>query len=539
MSNERKQNYLSGAAVLAATVVIVKVLGAIYKIPLFNLLGDAGSANFNAAYQIYNLLLAVATGGIPAAVSRLVSASLANGGRGQVRRYLRVGLVVFSAIGVVGTAAMLLWPQFFADLIGDPEIAHCILVLAPAVLFSCVIAVYRGYTQGHSNMIPTAVSQILEVVGKLVIGLSVAWILLRRRAPTPDVAAGAIFGVTVGLGAAVPVLVFYCRKHYRYPDLHTGVPEAMLTPRATAWQMLKVSVPITLSASLASIINVIDTRVIYDRLQLGAHLRFEEAQILYGVYSKGITFFNLPSAIIVPLSVSVVPAIAAALARGRRGEAREVMESSTRVLNLIAMPACAGMAILAGPIFDVFFPGSHPLGPLLLQILSLGAYFLCSELVTTSFLQASGYERILLLTSVSGSLIKIALDWILVGRPDVTIVGAPIGNVACYGFITAFNFIFLRVKLRESLRFGKMFARPALCTALMGVTAWAVHRVAGRLAERLPVGPHMQALAALAAAVLAAVIVYAVLVIALRAITREDLMLLPKGEKIADKLKIK
>ena len=481
----------------------------------------------------------MATGGIPAAVSRLVSASLANGGRGQVRRYLRVGLVVFSSIGIVGTAAMLLWPQFFADLIGDPEIAHCILVLAPAVLFSCVIAVYRGYTQGHSNMIPTAVSQILEVVGKLVIGLSVAWILLRRHAPTHDVAAGAIFGVTVGLAAAVPVLVFYCRKHHRYTDLGAGDPEDMLTPRATAWQMLKVSVPITLSASLASIINVIDTRVIYDRLQLGAHLRFEEAQILYGVYSKGITFFNLPSAIIVPLSVSVVPAIAAAMARNRRGEAREVMESSTRVMNLIAMPACAGMAILAGPIFDVFFPDSHFMGPLLLQVLSLAAYFLCSELVTTSYLQASGYERILLLTSVSGSLIKIALDWILVGRPDVTILGAPVGNVACYGFITAFNFIFLRVKLGENLRFGRMFARPALCTALMGVTAWAVHWLASRLVLRLPVGAHLQALVALVAAVAAAVVVYVVLVVVLKAITREDLMLLPNGEKIADKLKIK
>ena len=539
MAQQRKQNFLSGAAVLAATVMIVKIIGAVYKIPLLNLLGDEGSAHFNAAYQIYNFLLAVSTAGIPAAVSRLVSASLANGGRGQVRRYLRVGLLVFTSIGVLGTAAMLIWPQTFAELIGDHEIANCIRVLAPAVTFSCVIAVYRGYTQGHSNMIPTAISQILEVLGKLVIGLAVAWQLLRMGASSADVSAGAIVGVTVGLGIAVPVLVIYCLKMYRYSPNGSGIPEAMLTGKQTALQMLKVSIPITLSSSLASIISVIDTKVLYERLQNGAGFSFFDAKILYGVYSKGLTIFNLPSAFIVPLSVSVVPSIAAALAVGKRQDARKVMESSTRVMNLIAMPACAGMCVLAGPIFQVLFPDSNEIGPLLLQVLSFAAYFLCLELMSSCFLQASGYERVLLLTSVSGSLLKVALDWWLAGDAKVHILGAPISNIACYLFISVVNLIYIQVKTGQILPYGKMFARPLICTLIMSAAAWAVHGLCRALLfERLG-GGGMAAAVCLFGAVGAAVIVYAVLVICLKAITREDLMLLPKGEKIADKLKIR
>ena len=539
MAQQRKQNFLSGAAVLAATVMLVKIIGAVYKIPLLNLLGDEGSAHFNAAYQIYNFLLAVSTAGIPAAVSRLVSASLANGGRGQVRRYLRVGLVVFTAIGVIGTAAMLIWPQAFADLIGDHEIANCIRVLAPAVCFSCVIAVYRGYTQGHSNMIPTAISQILEVLGKLVIGLAVAWQLLRMGASSADVSAGAILGVTVGLGAAVPVLVIYCMKMYRYSPEGGGIPEAMLTKRQTALQMLKVSIPITLSSSLASIISVIDTKVLYERLQNGAGFSFFDAKILYGVYSKGLTLFNLPSAFIVPLSVSVVPSIAAALAVGKRQEARNVMESSTRVMNLIAMPACAGMCVLAGPIFGVLFPDSHELGPLLLQILAFASYFLCLELMSSCFLQASGYERVLLITSVTGSLIKVALDWWLAGDAHVHILGAPISNIVCYLFISTVNLAYIRGKTRESMRFGKVFLRPMLCTLIMSAAAWAVHGLCLRLFFDGLGGGRIALAVCLFAAVGAAIVVYAVLVIGLKAITREDMLLLPKGEKIANMLKIR
>jgi len=539
LAQQRKQNFLSGAAVLAATVMIVKIIGAIYKIPLLNLLGDEGSAHFNAAYQIYNFLLAVSTAGIPAAISRLVSTSLAKGGRVQVRRYLRMGILLFTSIGVAGTTAMLLWPQFFADLIGDHEIANCIRVLAPAVTFSCVISVYRGYTQGHSNMIPTAISQILEVLGKLVIGLAVAWQLMRMGASSANVSAGAIVGVTAGLGAAVPVLVIYCAKMYRYAPENTGVPEAVFSRTQTVAQMLRVSIPITLSSSLASIISVIDTKVLYERLQNGAGFSFFDAKILYGVYSKGLTLFNLPSAFIVPLSVSVVPSIAAALAVGKRQEARGVMESSTRVMNLIAMPACAGMCVLAGPIFSVLFPDSHELGPLLLQILSFASYFLCLELMSSCFLQASGYERVLLLTSVTGSLVKVALDWWLAGDANVNILGAPISNIVCYLFISAANLTYIRIKTKESMRYGKVFLRPLLCTLIMAAAAWAVHGLCVKLFFTRLGGGALASAVCLFGAVGAAVVIYAVLVIGLKAITREDLLLLPKGEKIADKLKIR
>ena len=536
----RSQNYIRGAAILAATVAVTKVIGAIYKIPLYNLLGDEGTAHFQVTYTIYNLLLTIATAGVPVALSRLISSAHSVGCDRQGTRIHTAAMPTFILIGLICGGAMFIWAQELADLIGDHEIADGIRCLAPAVFFYCIIAVYRGYSQGHGDMIPTAISQILEVLCKLFFGLAIAWILLRRGYGTPTVSAGAFVGITIGLLLSVPAMALYKRRADRNNAYRLdGEDPSVLSYRETLAQIFRISIPITLGASVLNIITLVDTKLVLLRLQNGAGCDYMTAKVLYGAYSKALTLFNLPAAFIVPVTVSVVPAIAAALARKENDGARDVMTSAMKVTNLIGLPAGAGLLILSYPIYSGLYWGSNENGPALLALLGIAAYFVCMQLITTAILQASGFEKLSMITLPLGGIVKIVAIWFLVGNPSIGIYGSPLSTIICYVCITVFNiwFIIRYQPVRPDLR--KAFVRPFLCTVIMAVAAFAVCWLGMQLLGDWFSASRMHMLVIMCVSIVIAVMVYAVMIIVLGGVTREDLLLLPKGEKIADFLKIK
>ena len=206
---QRKQNFMEGVAVLTLAVAVTKGLGAVYKIPLGNLLDKDGMAHFYVAYNIYSLLLIVSTAGLPLALSRLVSQAEARGRVNQRKRIFRVTLGLFCLLGVVCSAVMLLFAEPLSRALRDSQAAPAIRVLAPAVFCVCILSAIRGYTQGRGNMLPTAVSQIIESACKLTVGLTVAWLLVRQGAEPGRCAAGAISGVTVGAATGLAVLTVW------------------------------------------------------------------------------------------------------------------------------------------------------------------------------------------------------------------------------------------------------------------------------------------------------------------------------------------
>lgn len=529
---------MKGASILAATVAITKVIGAIYKIPLYNLLGDEGTAHFQVTYVIYNLLLTISTAGIPVALSRLISAARAQERPLQVKRYFNVGMAAFSAIGIIGMLLMFIYAQPLADFMNDHEVAGGVRCLAPAVLFACIISVFRGYSQGHNDMIPTAISQIMEVLCKLVFGLAIAWYLSSMGYGSAAISAGAIVGVTIGLGLAIPIVAVRCRAiDKKHSDAATvDCPQSV---KATFLQIMKIGIPITLGSSILNIINLIDSKLVLGRLQSGAGFSYTDAKILYGVYSKGLTLFNIPSSFVTPIAVAVVPVIAAALAKRDNAEARRMSEASMKLTNIFALAAGVGLAVLSQPIFNVLYPNSNENGPALLAVLGIASFFVCTYIVTNGILQATGHEKLALLTLPVGGIVKIAVNWFLVGNPDINIMGAPIGTLACYVSITVFNIIFILKKMEDKPNFLKITVRPAICAALMGVSAVAVYGLASKLLLSVLGAGFLCEAVSMVLAVGIAVIIYAVLIFALRAVTREDLTLIPKGEKIANLLKIK
>jgi stage V sporulation protein B len=535
VAKAKEQNYLHGAAIMTAGVIIMKILGALYKIPLGNMLGDDGYGLFLQAYYVYSLFLTLATAGFPVALSRMISAAQTRGLQMQARRTYQVAWWTFFALGVVCSAVMFIFPDWLADsMINSPDAALSIQALAPAVLLCCVTSTYRGLTQGYGNMTPTTVSQILEVLAKVAAGLALAAYLIKAGYDKPVAVSGAIFGVTVGSLAALLYMLIYKMRNYRFEVVsEPDIPESAGT---IFKNLLSIGIPIALGSVALALINLIDAGLCMSRLQSAVGFSYSHAKTLYGVYGKAQTLFNLPSAFITPLTISIVPAISAKLVMNAREEAGKISEDSLRISMAMALPMGIGLAALSEPIMNVIYPNAHESGPLLLCLLGIASIFVCFSLMSTAVLQATGKEKLTLYSIIAGGLVKITVNWFIVAVPEINIYGAAIGTICCYVTMGTLNLIFINRSFEKGLSMKNIFLKPAVPSIIMGIIAIAVYY--GGMAVLGSDSRMMMALV-MCVAIGIAVIVYAVSVIKLRVITSEDMKLIPKGEKVAKLLHMK
>ncbi|MEG2221643.1 MAG: polysaccharide biosynthesis protein [Oscillospiraceae bacterium] len=526
---ETKQNFLGGAAILAAAVVAVKLIGAVYKIPLGNLLGTQGYAHFMVSYDIYNVLLTVSTAGLPLALSKLVSEAGALGRENEKRKIFRTSLLLFFTMGSLGTLLMACFPGQLADFMRDSLAMYSIRALSPAVVCVCLMAAIRGYTQGQGNMKPTAISQILEAACKLGIGLSLAWFFLQQGKGVEISAAGAIFGVTIGTAASLVFLTGHLvRRRHHVESLDVPASSGTLLKR-----LLVIGIPITISNSAMAIITLLDTRIVLERLQILPGVTQMMATDLFGRYKFCMNLFNLPGSFVYPVIMSLIPAVSAAVARRDGAGANRIVSSGFRLIALLALPAGIGLSVLAGPILRLLYPSqletaiaAEPL----MEVLGIASIFVCVMILTNAILQSQGKERIPIYTMVAGGVVKIVTNYILVGNPEIGIAGAPISTLLCYLVIAGLNLFFVYRASLEKPRYAALFLKPIVASALMGLSA--------RVTYQLVSGSCSNALSTFVA-IGVAVAVYGILVLALRILTAEDLKSLPGGAKIAQRLHIR
>ena len=546
MAKTKGQNYMHGAAILTIGVIIMKVLGFFYKIPLGNILGDEGYSMFMGAYSIYYIFFTLATAGLPVALSRLVAEADANGRAKQEEKTFRVALVTFTVIGLIFALIMFCFPEWLAaEYLENPDAAPSVRAMAPAILLVCIVSAYRGYCQGNGNMLPTTVDEVLEVFFKVAAGLVIAVLVLRayRGSPMalPMGSAGAIFGVSVGSAVSLGYMIWYKRRHYStlaapytagvHDPNDTPADDELVDPALRIVRSIfAIGVPIAFGACIMALLNSVDSKLCMNRLQSAAGFSYREAKVLYGVYGKAQTLFNLPAAFITPLTISIVPAIAKAIAKGQRGLASKVSEDSMRIAVAVAIPMGVGLAVLSEPIMKLLYPGSHAAGPELLRMMGIASFFVCIVLMENAILQASGREKLTMVTLITGGLIKIVINWFLVAQRPINIYGAPIGTLVSYVVMALMDFIFLSRALDRRPGVLRVFAGPVFSSALMGAAAWGLYGLAVRY---LPPHSRLSTLLAMAVAILAAVIVYIFAAIVTRSVTKEDLDMIPGGEKIA------
>ena len=594
MSRDQKQNtFFGGAAILAVGILVVKLIGMFYKIPLVNIIGAQGNSDFSNAYNIYAVLLTISTAGLPVAVSKLVSEANALNRQNQVRSIFRTSMVLFLALGLLSFLLMYFRADWLAEMMHDTKAAAGIKALAPAVVCVGCLAAFRGYTQGHQDMVPTSVSQIIEAMCKLVVGLALAWWLIKAGQPDYIAAAGAITGVTVGTVVALAyMLIRYTLRRSREQRRADDRPDSMGGIMA---DILRIAVPITLSASMVGIVTVIDSSLVQGQLQrallekpacwelyrdfidfapLQAALDSWKAALpegqgatialltqqaeqgaagaqqlrellesvsrtLYGNYSGALNIYNLPTSLMAAITASVIPAVSGALARRDRRGAGKITGSALRITALLAFPMGVGLFVMGTPIMQLLYPAlSAQLAGPLLSTLGLATVFVCMMLVCNSVLQAHSFVNLPVLVMLLGGGLKIVTNYHVVVQPGIGIYGAPMGNILCFGLCLALDLVVIARVIPKRPAYLPIFVKPLLASLAMGGAAWAVNGLLTRLLSHGGELSRMGCALTVFLSIGVAMVVYMVLVVALRIISRDDLALMPKGDKIARLLRL-
>lgn len=530
MKTKAKTNFIQGAFILMIAGALVKVVGALFKIPITSLLGSIGYSYFDAGYQIYMFMYIITTAALPVAVSRLVSESNTVGRYENSKRISNVALGTYFIFGAILSLTGILFSKQLAMLINPnaPEAGYAIAVISVSLIFEVILASQWGYFQGFSQMMPTAATQLIIAAGKLGVGLFLANYLMNKGYTLPIVAAGAIGGTTFGtlVGA---VYIWYKRMTFRPQFDIKPASKQRDSVRDTVAKLLRITVPIALGSCMLGITNLVDLAMIQRRLG-AAGFSPKEVLILNGSY-KGpvITLFQLPSALIVPLGVAIVPSVAASLSVGRLEKAKKIIASSLRLTILLAMPAGFGFLFMAKPIISLVYSSSKDFNQMILYApralsqLGIGVIFISLALVMNTMLQALGKERAPVVTMFVGGVLKITVNYILVGNPSIHIFGASIGTDICYGVIMILNLIVLKKTLGSSLHFWRELAKPLMCSVVSCGSAALLHSLlsnffGGKTATILSIG--------------FAAVFYFGLMIFSRGILAEDIELLPKGDKI-------
>jgi len=527
---QKKQNFLQGTALLAMATAIVKVIGAFYKIPLNAIIGEQGFGYFNTAYEIYNVLLMISTAGLPVAMSRMISQASSLKHYNQVRRIYNTARGIFLGLGITGTALMTLFCRQLAQFQNQPDAWAAIGFLGPCVLLICIMSTFRGFFQGQSNMLPTSISQVIEAIVKLIVGIAAAWLLLKTTGSVALAAGGAILGVTMSCLVS-SIYLFGCFRKV-YPQM----PATKDEPRSftdTAKGLLIIAIPITLGSAGLQFLTMLETKIYMGRL-LDLGYAQAAADTMRGIYGMTQTIFNMPCAFITPITISIIPAITAQLTTCNDAEAKMTEESAIRITGLISMPCAFGLGLLAEPVTALLggYTGDNLiLATRLMTILGFSIMFNAVVLVTTAIMQAHGYAGRPVINMLIGGLLKLAAVYVLTGNPNIGIVGTPVGTLLCYIAIAVLNISSIRQLLQHPPAILRNLLRPFLAALTMGVFVLAAFLGLKHLGFD-------SRLILCGAPIAVGVLAYVIAAVKYKVVTREDCLLLPKGEKIAKLLKL-
>ncbi|MDR2182796.1 MAG: polysaccharide biosynthesis protein [Clostridiales bacterium] len=544
MDRARGTNFfVRQAAILAAVGILARLLGFLYRIPLTNLIGDEGNAIYGIGYSVYNFFLIVSSAGLPAAVSKLVSEKRAIGRHDAAHRIFVIALVLAISMGAFFTLAIFIFAEEITAMLGRPQAYLALQMLAPTVFIFAIMATIRGYFQGMSQTVPTAVSQLIEQIFNAIFSVVLAhamfnFALGQGYATVVYGAAGGTAGTTVGALAGFIVisgLYFIAR-----PDILRNRRNAWIRAKSrsrhldderrgqVAQKIIITSSTIIAGTAIFSIVNLIDTWLVLDRL---AYADFEEthASVLLGqLTGKFNPITNLPAAISSSLALVLIPAIATAKQLDNREDMHAKINAAFRAAMLLTIPIAFGLGVLGPQIVALLFP-NHPDGGTLFVVGFASVIFLAFSQISTGVLQAIGKISIPVMAALAGAVVKIAAGYFLIAHPAINIYGAIIGTTLCYLVAAMINMYFLSKYTGTRLDFAGMVLKPAAASIAMALACYTAYHLIYTLLPSNAV--------ATVAAIFAGMIVYGFFMAIIRGLKEEDMHILPKGERLAQALK--
>ena len=520
----KKQSFIKGAAILAAAGLITKILGAIYRIPLGRIVGGEAMGYYGTAYSVYAWALTISAYAIPIAISKLTAEKFEMGRSDEAKRIFKVALTFISIIGLFLSIALYVYAKDIANLLNNPGSYIAILFVVPSVFLFSITGALRGYFQGMQNMMPSAVSQIFEQLGRVVFGFALAIMLLPLG--YQQAAGGAVAGTTVGGVISVIILVYI---YFKYKSKREDKVETLNYRRESALSILKrlivFTIPITIGSSVMPIMGLLDSMIIMDRLQAAGY-SLETAVSMYGQLTQmAMPFINFPQILTISLAASLVPAISESVTRRDYESVEKKSELAIRLSLIMGLPAAFGLFILADPIMTIAYPAETISVVSALKYLAPAVIFLTLVQTLTAVLQGMGKEKLPVFNLAVGAFVKIIVTYTLTSIPSINVRGAAIGTVAAYAIASILNLRAIIKYQKKSFNYRQMFGKPILATALMSFVAYFTYKYAFLFTDRKSISALLS--------MLLAVIIYAATLILTKGITTEELQMAPGGRRLS------
>ncbi len=542
----KQQSFEYGAIILLCSTVMVKIIGAIFKIPLKNIIGELGFGYFTSAYDLFTSIYTLAMAGLPIAISRVVAEHMTAKRYKDVKSSLKITRRLFFITGLTGFILMLLFIYpfvHFTDATG--KTVYSLFAIAPSLLFCCVMSTYRGYYEGLRNMYPTAVSDVIEALGKLILGYAFSFVIMKYTGNPAYASAGALLGITVGAGVSAG----YLRLRYKIKgdgitkEELSNAPEHINTKVATK-TIIMIAIPVLLASLSNSVASLVDVSMVKWQLTklVGTHSHVlrdmyssaiasynksydtltnaEIPTFLYGIRGMAFTIYNLIPTITSVLGVSALPVLASSWALKDKKLIKRNVESTMKFTALIAMPAGMGFLFIGPDIMKLLYNSvsAVTIGGPMMRIYGIAAIFAGMAIPMTSLLQAIDKQSISLRNVAIGAGLKVVVNYIFVGIPTLNIQGAAIGTVACYMFIFIANLISIIKYTGIKPNIYKSLFKPLFAGLCCGVSTLFVTFGGGKINT--------------IAKICVAAIVYLAALILLNTFEADDVTSLPKGEKI-------
>lgn len=558
MENKKAENsrsFMNNVTVILISQIIVKLFGMVYRIVITNApgFGDDGLGLYNVGFQVYTLLLAISSVGIPNAISKMTSERIAVNDYKGAHKIFKAAMVLFSAIGIVFTLILFFGADFFAHLIHMERSNHVMRALSPSLFFVCVSSVIRGYFTGMKNMRATSNSQVLEQIFKCVLTIVLVYAaayLISDHNPNkvPYMAAYANLATSLATTISFLYLIYFYYKRKRgiqaSIDASSG-EELTESNRRLMISILMISVPISLGSIITAVNRVIDTATVSRGIEIAfqtvipAHGNVpavphpslaqlgKEVERLTGLLAKSDILYNMPLAVNFAFATVLVPYVASAMKVKNYEEAAAKVNYSLLVSILIILPCAIGLITLAEPIYNIIYfrtPGGHDL----LQLVSVSLIFAALAQTMTGSLQGIGKVYVPAISLLFGCIAKIILNIVLIRIPAVNIYGAAISSIACQFISCAICFVVLKKYCKLKIAPVKYIIKPLIAGVIMGAAAVGVYKLIMLVLH----GGFVQNLISTVIAIGVAVVVYFVLVFALKIMNEDEVKQLPAGNKI-------
>jgi stage V sporulation protein B len=454
----KKQSLIKGTIILGMAGIFARFLGLFFRIPIQALIGDQGMGYYQMSYPLYMTFVAVASG-VPIAMSKFIAEMNAKNDEEGALQVLRQTLFFMIVLASAVTALMLMFARPIISILRwDPKSYYSFMVIATAPIFVSIMCTFRGYFQGLQNVRPTAISQIVEQIGRVCAGVLFAYLLYPKG--IEYAAAGAALGTLVG-GAMGSIYLYltYFKSKKRFM-------RKVSKRKHILYDLGKAALPISMGAAVGTIMSLIDSVIVPQQLLKAGFSQLQSA-VLYGqLTGKVFTLMNVPLALSVALCASLVPIIAEAFYLGRRRELVKRVDMAVKLSNVISLPSSLGMFFMAYPIMHLVFM-KDAAGYEILKYISISIPFIILTQTSTAILQSIGNYMKPVYNLGIGCIVKVIVTYVLVSMTSVNIYGAVIGSILGYVTSCILNMNELKKNLNLKVNIVGAFVKPAFASIIM------------------------------------------------------------------------